>query len=155
MSGEAILNLLFKELKGCCEKIDFDFERARRELEEFIRDLRVEVIDYFITIDVPSEYFEGTMMDVCILTNKALLGYEVKGGNVSLFHVLPLDRVRLLGEAIRVEKEERYMIASFHFGDLGVLATSAKLSNQESLQRLRKFLRMVSSYIIGGVYGRS
>jgi len=78
---------LFEELRKCCEKIGFNFERAKKEIEELIRDLGVEVIDYFITTDVPIEYFEGTLMDVCVLTNKALLGHEIKKGNVSLSRI--------------------------------------------------------------------
>jgi hypothetical protein len=146
---------LFEELRKCCEKIGFNFERAKKEVEELIRDLGVEVIDYFITTDVPIEYFEGTLMDVCVLSNKALLGYEIKRGNVSLFHVLPLNKLRIVAQEIRVEKENKYLIADFRFGDMGGLATSTNVDNQESMERLRRFLRRVASQILGKGYEHS
>jgi len=70
-------------------KIGFNFERAKKEMEELIRNLnlRVEVIDYFITTDVLIEYFKGTLMNICVLTNKVLVGYEIKKGNVSLSRI--------------------------------------------------------------------
>jgi hypothetical protein len=85
----------------------FNFERAKKEIEELIRNLnsRVEVIDYFITTDVLIEYFKGTLMNICVLTNKALLGHEIKRGNVSLFHVLPLNKLRIVAQEIRVERK--------------------------------------------------
>lgn len=134
---------LLSELKEACEKIDFNFEVASKEIQELIGDLKV--IDYYVTTEVPSEHFEGTLMDLCILTEKALFGYEVKAGNISLYHIVPLSKVTMISEGIEEEKGEKYVIAYFYWGPLAALGASAKLNNQE---KLRKFLIRVNEYTL-------
>lgn len=138
------MDSFLRELKECCEKVGFSFEVARKEVEEAIGNLKV--LDYYVTTEVPLEFFEGTLMDSCILTNKALLGYEVKRGNTSLLHVLPLDKINMTAEEIKEEKGEVYVIVHF-FGGWVSLATSAKYCNRE---KLRKFHMKVSSHILSG-----
>jgi len=137
--------LLLSELRDNCGKIGFDPETAVRELKELIEGLKV--IDYYITIEVPSEHFVGTLMDSLVLTDKIMLGYEVKSGNISLVHRFPLNRVALMTEEIIEEKGEKYIIAHFYWGSLGSLGTSAMLGNRE---RLRKFIIRASKYIFEG-----
>jgi len=137
------IEALFLELKEACKKIGFDSEIAIKEAQELIGDLKV--IDYYVTTDIPSEFFEGALMDSCILTDKVLLGYEVKQGNISLFHIIPLSNVVMITEGVEEEKGVKYITASFFWGPLAGLVTSAKTDDRE---RLRKFLIRVNGYIM-------
>jgi hypothetical protein len=74
---------------------------------------------------------------------------------MSLFHVLPLDKLRIVAQEVRVEKENKYLIADFRFRRYGSLATSTNIDNQESMERLRRFLRRVASQILDKGYEHS
>lgn len=136
------MEALFLELKEACEKIGFNSDIAIREVQELIGNLKI--IDHHVTTDIPSEHFEGSLMDSCILTDNALLGYEVKPGNISLFHTIPLSNISMISEGIEEEKGIKYIIAYFH-GALTTIATSVKIDDRE---RLRKFLIRANRYII-------